>query len=100
MLQRSLHGGVEVAAAGAVLSSSGARGKAGEHQREQGGRWGGSGATRGCQREAKAKLELAGEAAGGAARFSGAGSRGAGRKEKGGLFAISENSKDLNVKQG
>ena len=30
----------------------------------------------------------------------GAGSRGAGRKEKGGLFAIPENSKDQNVKQG
>ena len=30
----------------------------------------------------------------------GAGSRGAGRKEKGGLFAKSENSKDQNVKQG
>ena len=38
----------------------------GRLQREEGGRWGGSGATRGCQREAKAKLELAGEAAGGA----------------------------------
>ena len=49
----------------------GRRGEGRELQREEGGRWGGSGATRGCQREAKAKLELAGEAAGGAAREAG-----------------------------
>ena len=80
-LQRALHGGVAVAAAWVALEAAGVRGTVGEHQREQGGRWVGSGATRGCQREAKAKLELAGEAAGGAARFGGAGSR-AGRLGK------------------
>jgi len=51
-------------------------GRGGSSARKEGG-----GATRGCQREAKAKLELAGEAAAGAARFGGAGSR-AGRLGK------------------
>ena len=66
-LQRALHGGIAVAAAWAALEAAGVRGMVGEHQREQGGRWVGSGATRGRQREAEAKLELAGEAAGGVA---------------------------------
>ena len=75
LLQRALHRGGEVAAARVLLDIGSARGTAGELQREEGGRWGGSGVTRGCQREAKAKLELAGEAAatrrGSAAREAG-----------------------------
>ena len=59
-LQRALHGGITVAAARAALRSAGARGTAGEGTARWQGRWSGSGATRGRQREAEAKLELAG----------------------------------------
>ena len=53
MLQRALHGGVEVAAARAALGSAGARGRAGEHQREQRRAVGSNRATRGSQRDAE-----------------------------------------------
>ena len=98
-LQRALHGGVAVAAAWAALEAAGVRGMVGEHQREQGGRWVGSGATRGCQREAKAKLELAGAEAGGAVRRRGKQSMQAGKEDRD-LNAISKNFRGISVKQG
>ena len=73
-----------MAAAWAALEAARVRGTAREHQREQGGRWVGSGATRGCQREAKAKSELAygrSSAAAGGVALS-AGNRGASRLGK------------------
>ena len=72
------------AAAWVALEAARVRGTAWEHQREEGGRWGGSGATRRCQREAKAKSELAcgrSSAAAGGVALS-AGNRGAGRLRK------------------
>ena len=78
------------------------RGTAWEHQREEGGRWGGSGATRRCQREAKAKSELAcgrSSAAAGGAVGGKQRSRQA-KEEDRDLNAISKNFRDQTVKQG
>ena len=99
-LQQALHDGVAVAAALAALEAAGVRGTAGEAPargrravgRLRGDAW--------VPARSKGEVGVGRGGGGGAARFSGAGSRGAGRKEKGGLFAISKNSKDLNVKQG
>ena len=98
-MQRACHRGGEVAAARAALGSAGARGRVGEHQREQGGRWGGSVVTRGRQREAR------GGRAGSPRRRRRALHSGGEKQRKEleegekGYFAISENSRDETVKQ-
>ena len=98
-LPGAVHGGVAVAAAWAALEATGRVARPGRLQREARGRWRRSSATRGCQREAKAKSELAGEAAGGAALSVDGDekqSREVGDGDKG-HFAISKNSRDYSV---
>jgi len=99
-LPGAIHGGVAVAAVWMALEAARVRGTAWEHQREEGGRWGGSGATRRCQREAKAKSELAcgrSSAAAGGAVGGKQRSRQA-KEEDRDLNAISKNFRDQTVK--
>ena len=84
MLQRALHGGVEVAAARAALCSAGARGRSRKHQCEAKG--GGGGAVRRVGASAKQEGPgwLSMVPAGGAALHTAARqSRGAGGRGKG-----------------
>jgi hypothetical protein len=95
-LRRARHGGVAVAAARRFRAA---------WRREGAPARGGGGSRSLWRRHVKRRRSWIWPGAiqrGGGRRgaVGGAGSRGAGRKEKGGLFAISENSKDQNVKQG
>ena len=98
MLQRSLHGGVEVPAAGLALSSAGARGEAGRLQRKPRRAVGSIRATRGSQSDAERGWGRP-STAGGAAQRRRQESRGRSwRWKKKGYFAISEISRDQTVK--
>ena len=99
MLQRALHGGGEVATARVALGSAGARGMAGEHQREQRRAVGSISATRGSQRESRRGRAGSPRRAGGALHSGGENRAKELEEGEKDLNEISKISRDQTIKQ-